>query len=84
MKVILLLSVAFMAVVETYVLNDLIQKLNGYDKKWVSGLNTKFINISLEDTMKMMGTPLPIKPEDRLPEREPIVLRDIPESFDSR
>lgn len=55
------------ATTQSYPLGDLIQRLNGYNKKWVSGLNTKFINMSLEDTMKMMGTPLPIKPEDRLP-----------------
>ena len=50
-----------------YVLDDLIRRLDGYQKTWVSGLNTKFVNMTLEDTMKMMGTPLPIKPEDRLP-----------------
>lgn len=33
--------------VQAYVLDDLIRKLNGYDKKWVSGINTKFIDMSL-------------------------------------
>lgn len=62
---IIVLVVTFSA--QAYVLDDLVKKLNGYDKRWVSGLNTKFINISLEDTMRMMGTKLPIAPEDRLP-----------------
>ena len=55
--------------VESYRLDELVQRLNGYEKKWVSGVNTKFIDMTLLDTMKLMGTKLPIKPEDRLPER---------------
>lgn len=66
------------SLVECYPMGDLIMKLNGYDKKWVSGLNTKFIDMTLLDTMKIMGTPLPIKHEDRLPEKESLILKDIP------
>jgi hypothetical protein len=33
--------------VSAYPLDDLIRKLNGYNKKWVSGLNSKFIDLSL-------------------------------------
>jgi hypothetical protein len=31
----------------SYVLKDLILKLNGYDKKWESGMNSKFEDITL-------------------------------------
>jgi hypothetical protein len=68
-KVILIILSVILLLAQTYVLDDLIQKLNGYEKKWVSGINTKFVDMNLLDTMSMMGTKLPIKPEDRLPER---------------
>lgn len=48
--------------VEAYVLEDLVQKLSGYDKKWVSGINSKFVDMTLEETKKLMGTRLPINP----------------------
>jgi hypothetical protein len=68
-KVMLIILSLILLLVQSYVLDDLIQKLNGYEKKWVSGINTKFVDMTLLDTMSMMGTKLPIKPEDRLPER---------------
>lgn len=76
--ILVILVILSVTLVQAYVLDDLVRKLNGYEKKWVSGINSKFVNITLEDTMKMMGTPLPINPKDRLPERESYQLQDIP------
>jgi hypothetical protein len=40
---------------DSYLLKDLIDKLNGYEKSWISGINKRFEILTLEDTMKMMG-----------------------------
>lgn len=68
----------------SYEMNDLVARLNGYDKKWKSGVNAKFSNLSYEETKKFMGTNLPIDPSDKLPFKKVEALQNIPESFDSR
>lgn len=63
-KIILVVIVSVLLTsIEAYFLEDLVQRLSGYDKKWVSGINSKFVDMTLEDTMKLMGTPLPINPK---------------------
>jgi hypothetical protein len=61
-KVLFLVIALSIVLSQSYRLDDLIQRLNGYEKKWVSGTNTKFIDMTLKQTMSMMGTKLPIKP----------------------
>lgn len=43
-KVILvgILVCVFLGSSRAYVLDDLVRKLSGYDKKWTSGINSKF------------------------------------------
>lgn len=43
----LLIGVLIINIGSAYVMNDLVQKLNGYSKTWVSGINTKFVNMTL-------------------------------------
>ena len=47
------------------ILNELTHKSTTL--KWIPGYNQKFFNMSLQQIKSMMGTPLPIDPNSRLP-----------------
>lgn len=41
------LAISLLTQTNSYFLGDLVSKLNGYSKSWKSGINSKFINMSL-------------------------------------
>lgn len=48
MKKIFALIIALQITIgSSYILKDLVQKLNGYSKKWECGINSKFEDITL-------------------------------------
>lgn len=41
------ITITLLIQANSYFLGDLVSKLNGYSKSWKSGINSKFINMSL-------------------------------------